>query len=73
MDTIFEGLLEQSRLEITNELRRFIEVNNNEAVRIGDLAKNSEAINVARHKLTAVFSPCFQTVRLGNREVCIER
>ena len=38
VDTIFEGLQEQSRLKITNEVRRFIEV--------GDLEKNSEAIKV---------------------------
>ena len=44
MDTLFAGLQEQGRLEITNELRRFIEVNNHEAVKVGDLEKNSEAI-----------------------------
>ena len=48
-------------------------MDNNEAVRIGDLAKKSEAIYVARHKFTAVFSPWFQTVTLGNCEVCTER
>ena len=48
VDTIFEGLQEQSRLNITNELRRFIEVDNQEAVKIGDLENNSEAINVVR-------------------------
>ena len=38
---------EQRRLEITNELRRFIEVDIHEAVKIGDLEKNSEVIRVA--------------------------
>ena len=41
MDTLFEGLQ-----EIMDELRRFIEVDNHEAVKIGDLVKNSEAIKV---------------------------
>ena len=47
--TIFEGLQEQSRLTVTNELGRFIEVDSNEAVKIG-VEKHSEAITVARHK-----------------------
>ena len=46
VDTIFDGLQEQSRLNITNEPRRFIEVDN-QAVKIGDLAKNSEAIKLS--------------------------
>ena len=46
VDTIFEGLQEQSKLKITNELRRFIEVDNQEAVKIGDLKKNWQAIMV---------------------------
>ena len=37
MNTIFEGLQEQSRLKITNELRRFIEVDNREALKVGHL------------------------------------
>ena len=60
VDMIFEGLLEQSRLKITNELRRFIEVNTSEAARIGDLENNSEATNAARPKFTAVFSPVWR-------------
>ena len=32
VDTIFEGLQERSRMQITNDLRRFIEVDNQEAV-----------------------------------------
>ena len=46
MDTIFEGLQEQSRSKPANELRRFIEVDNHEAVKIGDLEIYSEAIKV---------------------------
>ena len=47
-DTIFEGLQEQSRLKNMEELRRFMEVDIHEAVKIGDLEKNSEAIKVYR-------------------------
>ena len=43
MDTLSEGLQEQSRLKITNKLRRFIEVDSNEAVKIGDLGKRSSS------------------------------
>ena len=38
--TIPECLQEQSRLKFANELWRFIEVDTNEAVKIGDLEKN---------------------------------
>ena len=34
--TIFKGLKEQSRVKIMNELKRFTEVDNHEAVKIGD-------------------------------------
>ena len=47
---------EQSRMKLTNELRRFIEVDKNEAVKIGDLEKNSEAIKVVRSSSTWRFS-----------------
>ena len=50
VDTIVESLQEQSRMKITNELRRFIEVDNREAVKIGDLEKDSEAIKVDKPK-----------------------
>ena len=44
VDTIFEGLQKQSRLKITSELRRSIDVDNYEAAEIGGLEKNTEAI-----------------------------
>ena len=50
VDTIFEGLQEQNRLKITSEPRRFTEEDNHEAVKIGDLEKNSEAIEVVKSK-----------------------
>ena len=49
-DTIFEGLQEKVSLQITKELRRFIEVDNHEAVNICDQEKNSEAIKVVKLK-----------------------
>ena len=36
VDTISEGLQEQSRSKVTNEPRRFIEMDSHEAVKIGD-------------------------------------
>ena len=36
--------------KITSELRRFIEVNNHEAVQIGDLEKNLEVIMMVMRK-----------------------
>ena len=45
-----KGLQEQSRLKILDELRRILEVDTHEAVKIGDLEKNSEAIKVAGSK-----------------------
>ena len=48
METIFDGLQEQSRLKIMHEPRRFIEVDNHTAVKIGDLEKNSEAIKTVK-------------------------
>ena len=48
LETIFDGLQEQSRLKIMHEPRRFIEVDNHTAVKIGDLEKNSEAIKTVK-------------------------
>ena len=39
VDTILEGLQEQSSLKIKTDLRRFIEVDNHEAMMIGDLRR----------------------------------
>ena len=55
MDTIFEDLLEKNRMNITNELRRFIEVDNHETTKIGNLEKNSEAIKVVKPAFDIVF------------------
>ena len=46
VDTIFRSLQEQSRLNITNELKKFIEVHNQEAVKIGHLERYAEVIEV---------------------------
>ena len=40
--------LEQVRLKVTNESKKFIAVDNHEAVKIGDFDKNSEASKVVR-------------------------
>ena len=37
VDTTFEGLQEKSRLKIDNDRRKFIEVDNQEVVKVGDL------------------------------------
>ena len=44
MDTLVDGFLEQSRSNIVGEPGRFIKVENHEAVRVGDLEENSEAL-----------------------------
>ena len=47
VDMIFEGLMEQhSKIKITNGPRRFTEVDNHEAVKIGDQEENSAATKV---------------------------
>ena len=85
VDTIFEVLQEQSRLKITNELRRYIEVGNHEPVKIGDLAlwtrfsnreardqeKNSEAIKVFGPNLNREMFPD-AAVRDGAEELRID-
>ena len=40
----------ESKLKITNELRRFTEVDNHEEINIGDRVKNSEAIKLGKPK-----------------------
>ena len=48
MDTLFEGLQEQSRLKIMDELRRFVKVDSRAALKIGGMEKNPEATKVNR-------------------------
>ena len=48
VDTIFEGFQEQSTHKISEEPRRFIEVDNRDAVMVGDLETDSEAIKVGQ-------------------------
>ena len=43
---LLEGLQVQIRLKITDELRRIIEADNHEAVKIGDMENDSEAMSV---------------------------
>ena len=53
VDTIFGRWQEHSRLNITNVLRR----DNHQAVKIGELVKNTEAIKVVRPKFNKVVFP----------------
>ena len=50
-----QGLQEQSRLKFLDELRRILEVDTHEAMKIGDFEKNSEAIKVAGPSSTDMF------------------
>ena len=68
VETIFEGLQEQGRLKITEKLRRSIEVDNQDAVKMGELEENSEAINVVRPSLNWQISPK-ASVREGVNEI----
>ena len=65
VDTIIEGVQEQSRLNVTNDLRRFTEVDDHEAVKIGDL-ENSEAIKVAKPKFEEIFP---NAIRVGGGSI----
>ena len=48
LDSIFEGTQEQRRLKITNERRRFIKVDNHNAVKTGVLEKNTGVLDVVQ-------------------------
>ena len=65
--TILEGL--QERLKITTEFWRFIE-NNHEAVKIGGLEKNLEAIKAARSTFNKEMFPD-ATIPEGLRELTL--
>ena len=46
LQTIFEVVQARSRLKITSELGKFIEVDNQEVVKIGDLKRCTEVIKI---------------------------
>ena len=48
IDTIYEGIAEKSKQKITDELRRFIQVENEEAVKIWDLEMYKETAKIVR-------------------------
>ena len=52
VDTIFEGFQEQSTHKISEESRRFIKVDNCDAVMVGDLETDSGTIKVVRPNLS---------------------
>ena len=62
VEALFEGLQEQNRLNIMDAQRSFVEVDNPEAEKIGDLEKNSEAIEVVGQLRKR---KCSQTRRSG--------
>ena len=72
MGTNFEGLQELSRLKSTRELGRFIEVDNHEAVRTGDLEKNLEAIKKVGSNFDRELPPG-AAVREGVDELTLRR
>ena len=50
-DTIYEEIDEESKQKITGESRKFIQAENKEAVKIGDLEKYKETGRVAKPQL----------------------
>ena len=48
IDTIYEGIAGESKLKITDELRRFIQAENKDAAKIGDLEKCKETGRVVK-------------------------
>ena len=64
MDTILDGLQEQGRLNVMDELRRFIEVDTGEAAEIGDVEKKFGGDQSGQAHLRQKFS---QTRQSGKR------
>ena len=58
VDTIFEGLQDQSSLKITSGQKRVIELDNHDAVKIGDLERNTEVLKAVRLKGCTTRSQC---------------
>ena len=50
-DTIYEGIDEESKQKITGESRKFIQAENKEGVKIGDLEMQKETSRVAQPQL----------------------
>ena len=57
VETIFEGLQEHSRLNITNDVRRFVEVDSREAVKIGDFERDTEVLKGLRPSFNKAVVP----------------
>ena len=56
-NTIFEGVQEQSRLKITNELRRFLEADDRESVKMDEMDKPTKAIKIGKPKFNKQILP----------------
>ena len=52
---VVQGFPKKSRLKVRDGLRRFITVDNHEAVKVGDLEKNMASRKVAKLKFTTDF------------------
>ena len=68
---VVEGLQERSRLKRMEELRRFIPMNNHEAVKLADLEKTLESLLVVKLQFTTEFLE--PVVREGVDELTLRR
>ena len=66
---VVQGFQEKSRQQIMDGLRRFIMVDNREAVKVGDLGKDMESRPVAKPKFTTDFPEA--VVREGADELTL--
>ena len=68
-DTIFEGLQNKNKLNITHELVRFIEVDDSVPVTIADLERHKEVLKVVRPKFNRKFAGRDHPRRCGRTDV----
>ena len=71
VNMVVQGFLEKSRLKTRDELRRFITVDNHEAVKVGDLERSMESRPVVKLKFTTAFTEA--VVREGSDELTLRR
>ena len=71
MEVLVKGFQERSRLKMMTELRKFITVDNHEAVKICDLEKTLESHSVVKPKCAADFAGA--VVREGTHKLTVRR
>ena len=71
MEVLVEHLQKRSRLEMMEELRRFITMDNHEAVKNGNLEKTQDLLPVLKPKFTTDFPEA--VVREGADELILRR